>query len=120
MPASETKNRRASIRRDCDSGIRIEDSITAERSSGRIYNFSRGGAYVELDHRLLPGIELNITVEPGDQAPPFTEFKGTVRWSHEIHGAVVLNDFGAGLRFSEPPIRRRLSSRLQVIKGGAP
>jgi hypothetical protein len=120
MLPSESKNRRVSIRRDCDSGIRIEDSRTAERSRGRIYNFSRGGAYVELDHHLLPGIELIITVESGDQAPPFTEFKGTVRWSHEIHGAVVLNDFGAGLKFSKPPIRRRQASRLQVIEGGAP
>jgi hypothetical protein len=111
--------RRTARRTGCDAAIRIENPRTGEESTGRIYNFSSGGAYIEASRPLEPGSVLRIVVKRFGLLPPFVEFQGSVRWSEEIQGAVVLHGYGAGVRFVSAPRRRRKPPRFRVIAGGA-
>ena len=60
MPIND---QRASERFNCEAPVVIEDFQTGQRHDGSMYNYSRGGMYIELDSPLTPGSKVRILIE---------------------------------------------------------
>jgi len=62
MPIND---QRATERFNCEAPVVLEDFQTGERHDGSMYNYSRGGMYIELDYRA------GLPPEAGFQGPHF-------------------------------------------------
>ncbi len=111
-------DQRASERFALDAPVVIQDRRTGEYYDGSIYNYSRGGMYIELDYPLSPGCWVDIVMDTKTGALPRGETcRARVVWCDEIHGAVVLYNYGIGVQYDLEC--KKPNSKLQVIKGGA-
>ena len=61
-------DKRTTERFNCEAPVVIEDCRTGNKFDGSMYNYSRGGMYVELDHPLNPGSEVRILIENSQNA----------------------------------------------------
>ena len=110
---------RASRRISCDAPVIIENGITKERYDGSMYNYSRGGLYVELDVPLDSEAAVSIVVEETEDASRAKSYPAKIVWCNEIPGAVVLYNYGLGLQ-CDPAIQLAgLISNFKIIEGGA-
>lgn len=110
---------RVSKRLSKEAPVTIESCDTGEQFSGRMYNYSADGMYIETDHPLQPGAEIRVAVRKSATGPDFDNFRAKVRWCEEIAGAVVLHHYGVGLQYSFSATHSKGSAQLKVIQGGA-
>ena len=112
-------DQRASKRFKCESPVTIENCKTGKNYEGILYNYSREGMYLELDHSFRPGSEIRISIEKenGFSSPKCSLAK--VIWCDEIPGPVVLYNYGIGV-LNDPSVKLlNFVERFQVIDGGA-
>ena len=115
--------RTKSEKRDCarfcyEMPVIIEECGAGVHFDARMYNYSLQGMYFESDLSLLSGTRVNVWLSnfPGSSSPDINFAE--VRWSEEIIGAVVLYNYGAGIRYHQPITYREFPRHLQVIQGG--
>ena len=115
--------RTKSEKRDCarfchESSVIIEECGTGVHFDARMYNYSLQGMYFESDLSLLSGTRVNVWLSnsPGSSSPDINFAE--VRWSEEIIGAVVLYNYGAGIRYHQPITYREFPRHFRVIQGG--
>lgn len=67
--------------------------------SGRMFNFSQDGMYIETDMQCCPGQEVSIVVEdPPYGRGPFLH-RAEIKWSRELSEAVEFYRFGCGAQW---------------------
>lgn len=117
MPFEEL---RASERFNCEAPVILENCHTGESYGSTMYNYSRGGMYLESNHYLKPGSEVRIVAERSPNNPNLTEScPAKIVWCREIHGAVVLYNYGLGAKY-DPSIKlSNCINGFKVINGGA-
>ncbi len=114
-----TNNQRATERFNCEAPVVIENCETGEHYDGSMYNYSRGGMYVELDYPLKPGSEVRILIEKAkNTTSPQQSCQAKTVWCKEIPGAVVLYDFGIGIRYDLDVNYSNYIKKFHVIEGG--
>lgn len=116
MPIND---QRSTERFNCEAPVVIEDFHTGERYDGSMYNYSRGGMYVELDYPLTPGAKVRILIENAKNAARSESCLAVTVWCKEIPGAVVLYDYGIGVRYDLDVNGSDYIKKFQVINGGA-
>jgi hypothetical protein len=96
----------------------IEECGTSEYHEGRMYNYGRGGMYVETDLDLKPGARVNLWLSdlPENSFPEINFAE--VRWREEITGAVVLYNFGFGIKYYHPVKHLDFPGKFRVLQGG--
>jgi hypothetical protein len=115
--------RAKSEKRDCarfchEIPVILEECGTGVYFDARMYNYSLQGMYFESDLPLLSGTRVNVWLSniAGSSLPDINFAE--VRWCEEIIGAVVLYNYGAGIRYHQPITYREFPRHLQVIQGG--
>jgi len=110
-------------KRDCarfhhEAPVVIEKCGTGLYYEARTYNYSLHGMYIESDLALLPGTRVNLWLSdlPEDSLPEINSAE--VRWNEEIMGAVVLFNYGTGIRYSRPIKHKDFPRHFQIIQGG--
>ena len=111
-------DQRTTERFNCEAPVVIQDCRTGEQFDGSMYNYSRGGMYVELDHPLKPGAEVRILIENAKNTTQSESGQAKTVWCKEIPGAVVLYDYGIGLRYDLDVNGSNQLNRFHVIDGG--
>ena len=96
----------------------IEECGTGFHFKAWMYNYSLQGMYFESDLSLMSGTRVNVWLSdlPGSSLPNINFAE--IRWCEEINGAVVLHNYGAGVRYHKPISYRKFPRHFQVIKGG--
>ena len=113
-----------SEKRDCarfyhEIPVAVEECGTGVHFAARIYNYSLHGMYFESDHPFLTGTRVNVWLSNlPESSYPVIDF-AEVRWCQEITGAVVLYNYGAGIRYHQPIKYPEFPMHFQVIEGGA-
>jgi hypothetical protein len=115
--------RTKSEKRDCarfdfELPVIIEECGSGVHFNARMFNYSLQGMYFESDLSLLSGARVNVWLAntAGSSLPDINSAE--VRWCEEIIGAVVLFNYGAGIRYHQPLTYRELPGQFQVIQGG--
>jgi hypothetical protein len=110
-------------KRDCarfyhEAPVVIEQCGTGLYYEARMFNFSLQGMYFESDLVLIPGTRVNLWLSdfPEDSLPEISSAE--VRWNEEITGAVVLFNYGTGIRYSRPIKHTDFPRHLRIIQGG--
>jgi hypothetical protein len=116
MPLND---QRTTERFNCEAPVVIEDFQTGERHDGSMYNYSIGGMYIELDYPLKPGSKVRILLENGKNVVSSESCLAKTIWCKEIPGAVVLYDYGIGVRYDLDVIGSNYINKFHVINGGA-
>jgi len=117
--AINIKEKRESQRFSCDAPVRIKVGDNAKPHDGRLYNYSRGGMYIEVDAPLRPETEITIVVKSNGNFPFKGPCRARVKWCEEIQGAVVLYNYGLGVQYDLPGRLPKHNGILKVIQGGA-
>jgi hypothetical protein len=110
-------------KRDCarfyhEAPVVIEKCGTGLFYEAMMYNYSLQGMYFESDLALIPGTRVNLWLSdlPEDSLPEITSAE--VRWNEEIIGAVVLYNYGTGIKYSRPIKHKDLPRQFRIIQGG--
>lgn len=110
-------------KRDCarfyhEAPVVIEECGTGLYYEARIYNYSLQGMYIESDLALVPGTRVNLWLSalPEDSLPEISS--AAVRWNEEIFGAVVLFNYGTGIKYSRPIKHKDFPKQFRIIQGG--
>ena len=110
-------------KRDCarfyhEAPVVIEQCGTGLYYEARMFNYSLQGMYFESDLVLIPGTRVNLWLSdfPEDSLPEIGSAE--VRWNEEIIGAVVLFNYGTGIRYSRPLKHKDFPRHLRIIQGG--
>ena len=104
---------------NCEAPVVMEDFHTGQRHDGSMYNYSRGGMYIELDYPLKPGSKVRILIENGKAGGHSESCVAKTVWCKEIPGAVVLYDYGIGVRYDLDVNASSYMNKFHVINGGA-
>ncbi len=112
-------DQRTSERYNLDTPVVLQDYRTGKYYDGSIYNYSRGGMYIELDYPLNPGGLINIIMEKTDALPHGETCRARIVWCEEIPGAVVLYNYGIGVEYDQDVKPSTLEAKFYVINGGA-
>jgi hypothetical protein len=112
-------DQRSTERFYCEAPVVIENCQTEERYDGSMYNYSRGGMYVELDIPLKPGSEVRILIESSENTTSPESCMAKTVWCKEIPGAVVLYDYGIGVQYDLDVNYSNYINKFHVIDGGA-
>jgi hypothetical protein len=110
-------------KRDCarfyhEAPVVIEECGTGLYYEARMYNYSLQGMYFESDLALVSGARVNLWLSdlPENSLPEINSAE--VRWSEEIIGAVVLYNYGTGIKYSRSVKLSNLPGQFRVIQGG--
>ena len=110
-------------KRDCarlyhEAPVVIEQCGTGLYYEARMYNSSLQGMYFESDLALVPGTRVNLwlSVLPEDSLPEISSAE--VRWNEEIFGAVVLFNYGTGIKYSRFIKHKDFPRQFRIIQGG--
>ena len=115
--------RTKSEKRDCarfsyEIPVIVEECGTGVHFDAQMYNYSLQGMYFESDRSLLSGARVNLWLSNyAESSWPDINF-AEIRWCQEITGAVVLHNYGAGIRFHHPLTYQEFPRHFQVIQGG--
>ncbi|MGD9348569.1 MAG: PilZ domain-containing protein [Desulfobacterales bacterium] len=112
-------DQRASKRFGYEAPVIIKNCDCGTYAYGRMYNYSRGGLYLESDAALHPGTHVRIDIEASHNGPAVDHYYATVQWCTEISAAVVLYDYGIGLEFDRAVNGASGPGKLRIIQGGA-
>ena len=111
---------RASERTYCDTPVIIEICQTGEYYDGSMYNYSRGGMYVEADYSFEPESVVRITIEKDKNSNRPESRLGKIIWCKEIPGAVVLYNYGIGVQYDSTILLSECKKKaFRIIEGGA-
>ncbi|MEE4265439.1 MAG: PilZ domain-containing protein [Desulfobacteraceae bacterium] len=116
MPIND---QRVTERFNSEAPVVIEDVQTGEHHDGSMYNYSRGGMYIELDYPLKPGSRIRILIENAKNIVHPESCLAKTVWCKEIPGAVVLYDYGIGVRYDLDVNESNYTNKFHVINGGA-
>lgn len=116
MPIND---QRVTERFNFEAPVVIEDAQTGEQHDGSMYNYSRGGMYIELDYPLKPGSKIRILMENVKNIVHSESCLAKTVWCKEIPGAVVLYDYGMGVRYDLDVNESNYLNKFHVINGGA-
>ena len=110
-------------KRDCarfyhDAPVVIEKCGTGHYYEARMYNYSLQGMYFESDLALVPGTKVNLWLSDLPEASLPEINSAEVRWNEEIYGAVVLYNYGIGIKYSRPIKHKDLPRQFRIIQGG--
>ena len=96
----------------------IEECGKGVYHGARMYNYSRGGIYLETDLALKPGDRVNLWLSdlPENSLPEINFAE--VRWRDEITGAVVLYSYGIGIKYYRPIKHLDFPGKFRVVQGG--
>ena len=111
-------DQRTTERFNCEAPVVIENCRTGEKYDGSMYNYSRGGMYVELDYPLKPGSEIRVLIENAKNTTQTESCLAKTVWYKEIPGAVVLYDYGLGVRYDLDVNGSNQLNKFHVIDGG--
>ncbi len=111
-------DQRYTERYNCEAPVVIENCQTGEHFDGSMYNYSRGGMYVELDYPLMPGTEVRILIENAKKTNLSESCHAEIVWCKEIPGAVVLYDYAIGVRYDLDVNCTNYIKNFHVIEGG--
>ena len=111
-------DQRTTERFNLDAPVVLQDYRTGGYYDGSIYNYSRGGMYIELDYPLNPGDWIHILMEKTDAFPHGDTCRARIVWCKEIHGAVVLYNYGIGVEYDPEVKPSTLEAKFYVINGG--
>ena len=90
--------KRNELRYAHETSIIINVHRTENSHSGRMYNFSKKGMYIETDFECRPGDEISIVVEdPPEGSGPYLH-ETQVKWSKELSESVVFYRFACGTK----------------------
>jgi hypothetical protein len=110
-------------KRDCarfyhEAPVVIEECGTGLYYEARMYNYSLQGMYFESDLALVPGTRVNLWLSalPEDSLPEISS--AAIRWNEEIFGAVVLFNYGTGIKYSRPIKHKDFPKQFRIIQGG--
>ena len=110
-------------KRDCarfhyEAPVVMEKCGTGIFHAAMMYNYSLQGMYFESDLALAPGTRVNLWLShlPEDALPEIASAE--VRWNEEIIGAVVLYNYGTGIKYSRPIKHKDLPGQFRIIRGG--
>ena len=96
----------------------VEECSAGVHFNARMYNYSLHGMYIESDLSLLSGTRVNVWLsDSAGSSLPEIRF-AEVRWCEEIIAAVVLYNYGAGIRYHQPITFREFPRSFQIIQGG--
>lgn len=112
-------DKRANKRFGYEAPVVIKNCDHRTYAYGRMYNYSRGGLYLESDAVLNPGTHVRIDIESSPNGPAADNCYATVQWCIEISAAVVLYDYGIGLEFDRATGGATGPGKLRIIQGGA-
>ncbi len=112
-------DQRTSERFSLEAPVNIQNCRSGEYHDGSIYNYSRGGMYIELDYPLAVGSQIHIVMEKPGDLPRGETCRARVIWCEEIPGAVVLYNYGIGVQYDLTVKSSRLTEKFHVIDGGA-
>lgn len=112
-------DQRTSKRFGYEAPLIIKNCDRGTYAYGRMYNYSRGGLYLESDTALNPGTQVRIDIEASAAGPNADHYYATVQWCKEISAAVVLYDYGIGLEFDGAINGSTVPAKLRIIQGGA-
>ncbi len=104
---------------NCEVPVIIENCQTGEYYDGSMYNYSRGGMYVELDFPFEPGSEIRIVVEKHKDSSRPNSCQAKIVWCEEIPGTVVLYNYGIGVQYYPTIKLANCIKNFRVIDGGA-
>ena len=110
---------RASRRINCDAFVIIEYCQTGDYYEGSMYNYSRGGMYVEMDYILEPGSVIRIVAEKVQDSFCPDSCQAKIVWCKEIPGAVVLYNYGIGVQYDPTFQLTECLNNFRIIEGGA-
>jgi PilZ domain len=110
-------------KRDCarfyhEAPVVIEKCGTGLYYEARMYNYSLQGMYFESDLALVPGTRVNLWLSDLPEASLPEINSAEVRWNEEIYGAVVLYNYGIGIKYSHPIKHKDLPRQFRIIQGG--
>ncbi len=110
-------------KRDCarfyhEAPVVIEKCGTGLYYEARMYNYSLQGMYFESDLALVSGTRVNLWLSDLPEASLPEINSAEVRWNAEIFGAVVLFNYGIGIKYSHPINHKDLPSQFRIIQGG--
>ena len=110
-------------KRDCarfyhEAPVVIEECNTGRYYDARMYNYSLQGIYIESDLDLARGDRVNLWISgsPENTLPEID--RAEVRWCEEITGAVVLYNYGSGIKYRRPADNDAFSRNFRIINGG--
>ncbi len=116
MPFNEP---RASDRINCEAPVTIQNCQTGEYYDGSIYNYSRGGMYVEMDFPLAPESEIRVVIEKNADLNRPANCQAKVIWCKQIPGAIVLYSYGIGVQYDPTIQLANCIKNFRIIEGGA-
>ena len=111
-------DQRASKRFGYEAPLIIKNCDYGTYAYGRMYNYSRGGLYLESDAALNPGTHVRIDIEASQNGPAVDHYYATVKWCKEISAAVVLYDYAIGLELDRAINCSTGPGKLRIIQGG--
>ena len=88
-------------------------------SYGRMYNYSQGGIYFESDTPFQAGTRVRFDIEESKIGLDAHQYIADVKWCAEISAAVVLYDYGIGVRYDLDVNVPNYINKFHVINGGA-
>ena len=112
-------DQRASQRFAHEAAVIIENYDSATYTYGRMYNYSAGGLYFESDVAFPPGTKVRIVLQKPGSFPGTDHLIADVKWCKEISAAVVLYDYGIGVKFDRLMNFSAGNGKFKVIEGGA-
>lgn len=74
--------------------------------------------YIESDLDFEPGARVNLWLSELPQSSLPDISSAEVRWTEEIAGAVVLFNFGTGIKYGRAIKHRDLPTLFRIIRGG--
>ena len=111
-------DQRASQRVAHETAVIIENCDSATYTYGRMYNYSAGGLYFESDIAFQPGTNVRIGLEKPASVLGADYLIASVKWCKEISAAVVLYDYGIGVKFDRLMNLSAGNGKFKVIEGG--
>ena len=105
-------------RKEKNQKVRYATVGTGNFHEARMFNYSLQGMYLESDLTLVSGTCVNIWISdlPENSLPDIKS--AVVRWSEEITGAVVLFNYGTGIKYSRTIKHRDFPRQFRILEGG--
>jgi hypothetical protein len=110
-------DQRASKRFKHEIPLIIKNCDCGTYASGRMYNYSHGGIYFESNVAFKSGTCVRIDIENSQNGPAAGHYYATVTRCDEISDAVVLYDYGIGIKFDRGMNRNAGIGKLRIIQG---
>ncbi len=79
--------------------VLVEDNRTGYRYDGTMFNYSRGGMYLESDYALRPSRKVEVKVNNLPNSPSPRSYLAEVRWRQPLVGKTSSYSYGIGVKY---------------------